>query len=77
MAWLYKRALDDAIGLTSLLIMVLLDDAVYKTQKKALIDYVNTLPPQSNADELGTAVHTALRQNGINGAWLSAHRATC
>jgi hypothetical protein len=60
MAWLYKRALDDAIGLTTMLTMVLLDDEVYKTQKKALIDYVNTLPPQSTAHDIQMAVHTAL-----------------
>jgi hypothetical protein len=49
MAWLYKRALDDAIGLTSMLIMVLLDDEVYKTQKKALIEHSPTLSTGSRA----------------------------
>jgi hypothetical protein len=67
MAWLYKRALDDAIGLSSMLVMVLLDDEVYKAQRKALIDYVNTLPPPKEPADLGSAVHNAF--SNLAGEW--------
>jgi hypothetical protein len=60
MAWLYKRALDDSIGLSSLLIMVLLDEQVYQAQREALIHFVGTLSGQKDADALGSKVHNAM-----------------
>jgi hypothetical protein len=59
MAWLYKRALDEGIGLTSLLVMVLLDESVYKAQRKGLIDFVNRTPAE-DAHELSSKVHIAM-----------------
>jgi hypothetical protein len=62
MAWLYKRALDDSIGLSTFLVLVLLDDEIYQAQRTALINFVNALPPQKDNHELGSKVHTALCQ---------------
>jgi hypothetical protein len=59
MAWLYKRALDEGVGLTSLLVMVLLDDKVYKAQRNGLIDFVQKASAK-DAHELSLKVHTAL-----------------
>jgi hypothetical protein len=63
---LYKHGLDEAIGLTAIIIMVLLDDEIHKVQKKALIDFVNALPPQKNYVELGSKVHKAICDLAIN-----------
>jgi hypothetical protein len=57
---LYKHGLDEAVGLTAIIIMVLLDEETHKVQKKALIDFVNALPPQRDYVELGSQVHKAL-----------------
>ena len=56
---LYKRALDEGVGLTSLLVMVLLDDEVYKAQRKGLIDFVNSTQAK-DAHELSSKVHAAM-----------------
>jgi hypothetical protein len=59
MALLYKRALDEALGLSAMLVMVLLDDKVYQAQKAGLVDFVKTIPAK-DAHELGLKVHAAL-----------------
>jgi hypothetical protein len=56
---LYKRALDEGVGLTSLLVMILLDEAVYKAQRKGLIDFVKATPAK-DAHELSLKVHNAM-----------------
>jgi hypothetical protein len=58
---LYKRALDEGVGLTSLLVMVLLDDEVYKAQRKGLMDFVNSTPAK-DAHELSSKVHAAMSE---------------
>jgi hypothetical protein len=63
---LYKRSLDQAIGLTAIIVMVLLDDKSHQIQKKALIDYVKALPPQKNWVELSSTVHDALCKLGTS-----------
>lgn len=64
---LYKRALDERIGLTSLLVMVLLDESVYKAQRKGLIDFVKRTPAK-DAHELSSKVHIAMSELGANTA---------
>ena len=56
---LYKRSLDDANGLTTLLAMVLLDESVYKAQRNALIEFAKQSPAK-NAHELALQTHTAM-----------------
>ncbi len=56
---LYKRALDDSNGLTTLLTMVLLDDSVYKAQRNALIEFAKQSPAK-DAHELALHTHTAM-----------------
>ena len=52
-------ALDEGTGLTSLLIMVLLDDEVRQSQRKGLIDFVKSTPAK-DAHELSLKVHSAM-----------------
>lgn len=59
MAWLYKRALDESIGLSSLLVMVLLHDDARKSQLTGLIDFVKNNPAR-DAHELGLNLHNAM-----------------
>jgi hypothetical protein len=56
---LYKQALSDSNGLTVLLTMVLLDDEVYRAQRKGLIDFAKTAPAK-DAGDLSVMAHTAL-----------------
>lgn len=56
---LYRRALSEASGTISLLVMVLLRDDVYKSQKDGLIGFVNQTPA-NNAGELSMKVLTAM-----------------
>ncbi len=53
---LYKRAMDEAAGLSALLTMVLLHDEVYKAERDALIQLAKVTPAK-NAAELAAAVH--------------------
>jgi hypothetical protein len=55
----YKRSMDEAAGLTTLLTMVLLDEGVYKAQRNALIQFAQAAKVK-NAGELGLATHQAL-----------------
>jgi hypothetical protein len=59
MALLYKRALDEAAGLSAMLVMVLLDEKVFQAQKAGLVDFVKSVPA-TDAHELGSKVHAAL-----------------
>jgi hypothetical protein len=51
--------MDEAAGLSTLLTMVLLDDATYKTQRNALIDFAKATPAK-DPSALGAAVHSAM-----------------
>jgi hypothetical protein len=55
----YKRSLDEAAGLATLLTMVLLDEGVYNAQRRALFEFVQAARV-NNAEELGLATHQAL-----------------
>jgi hypothetical protein len=59
MALLYKRALDEAMGLSAMLVMVLLDDKIRDSQRAGLVDFVKSVPA-NNAYELGSKVNDAL-----------------
>jgi hypothetical protein len=48
----YKRSLDDANGLTTLLTLVLLDESVYKAQRNALIEFAKQLKREASRSKV-------------------------
>jgi phosphodiesterase/alkaline phosphatase D-like protein len=58
---LYRRALNEVTRVNALLILVLLEDDVYKAQRNGLIDFI-TNTSAKNALDLSTKVHASLRE---------------
>ena len=58
---LYKRALDEGVGFSCLLVMILLDESVYQAQRKGLIDYVKSVSAK-DANDLSLKVFNAMSE---------------
>ena|ERR1019366_10385872 len=56
---LYRRAMSEATHINSLLVLVLLDENVYRAQQAGLIDFAKTAPAR-DAMELSFKAHAAL-----------------